>query len=272
MSIMYATSYDTGYYFYKIAGEEIGSLTGVFQQGNRENLIVFSDEYFEKAQKMWESRNIWTGESIEDEAGRIENVTIYQGATKLVLLNCNENNLDSILIEMEGFSKRHKDLERQVYINEYDTSVLYCYAKEDAVKKLNSERILRVTMNLFVIILFFVMRLVLILIKILSEKDENEKRLEFLTCMGMRQKNRIRLVRKELLRYYFIFPIGIAIGVAIIFTRAVFQARIYTAMDIIAYLKIMIPLWSAYFTILLIILYVMVSIYVYKMEKVNKNK
>ena len=88
--------------------------------------------------------------------------------------------------------------------------------------------------------------------------------------MGMRQKNRIRLVRKELLRYYFIFPIGIAIGVAIIFTRAVFQARIYTAMDIIAYLKIMIPLWSAYFTILLIILYVMISIYVYKMEKVNK--
>ena len=47
-----------------VAGEEIGSLIGCFRQGNLENLVVFSDVYFEEAREMWKYTNIYTGDFI----------------------------------------------------------------------------------------------------------------------------------------------------------------------------------------------------------------
>ena len=67
-----------------IEGEEIGSLIGCFRQGKLENIVVFSDAYFKKAQGMWKYTNILTGDKIEEKALRIDGVTIKQGPTKLV--------------------------------------------------------------------------------------------------------------------------------------------------------------------------------------------
>lgn len=63
--------------------EEIGSLIGCFRQGKLENIVVFSDAYFKKAQGMWKYTNILTGDKIEEKALRIDGVTIKQGPTKL---------------------------------------------------------------------------------------------------------------------------------------------------------------------------------------------
>ena len=52
---------DTAFRYRKIVGEEIGSLTGAFRQGLRENIIVFSDEYFEVAKDLWEITDINSG-------------------------------------------------------------------------------------------------------------------------------------------------------------------------------------------------------------------
>ena len=61
-----------------IEGEEIGSLIGCFRQGKLENIVVFSDAYFKKAQGMWKYTNILTGDKIEEKALRIDGVTIKQ--------------------------------------------------------------------------------------------------------------------------------------------------------------------------------------------------
>lgn len=74
-----------------IEGEEIGSLIGCFRQGKLENIVVFSDAYFKKAQGMWKYTNILTGDKIEEKALRIDGVTIKQGPTKLVLIQATQN-------------------------------------------------------------------------------------------------------------------------------------------------------------------------------------
>lgn len=42
-------------------------LTGAFRQGSEENLVVFSDEYFEKVQDDWKKYNWITGDPVEEE-------------------------------------------------------------------------------------------------------------------------------------------------------------------------------------------------------------
>ena len=44
-----------------VAGEEISSLTGCYSTPKCENLIVFSDEYFKKAQNEWKDIEALTG-------------------------------------------------------------------------------------------------------------------------------------------------------------------------------------------------------------------
>lgn len=58
----------------------------MFPSGKLENIVVFSDAYFKKAQGMWKYTNILTGDKIEEKALRIDGVTIKQGPTKLVLI------------------------------------------------------------------------------------------------------------------------------------------------------------------------------------------
>ena len=41
-------------------------LTGAFRQGSEENLVVFSDEYFEKVQDDWKKYNWITGDLVEE--------------------------------------------------------------------------------------------------------------------------------------------------------------------------------------------------------------
>lgn len=261
------------YNLYRVKGEEIGSLTGVFRQGNRENLVVFSDEYFETAKDFWETTNIYNGEYIENEEERIPDVTTFQGITKLVLMNAAEEDMESLSEELEVFEQKHLDEEDEVYGNAYlgtrgiyDLSVSYHYIKTDSMKNLTRERVMKVTMNVLLIVLFFVMNLILVLIKMLSEMDLNRRRAEFLNRMGMRKKDRIRLVKKEVSRYFYLLPISISVVFAGIFTIIVFHARMYTKLNVFAYLKIMFPVWGIYLSALTVAMWMMSTIYAYRVE------
>ena len=259
------------YQFYQVKSEEIGSLMGVFRQGTRENLVVFSDEYFETAKELWKTTNILTSDRIENEEERINGLTIYQGVTKLVLINGKEEEMEQIAAEMDIFEENHLAEEDLVYralsgSGVYDSSVSYHYMKTDAVSNLATERLMKITMNGLVIVLFFVMNLMLVLIKMLSEMDLNKKRAEFLNCMGMYRKDRIRLIRKEIFEYFYLLPTSVAAGLAVIFTALVFHARMYTKADIFAYLKMMLPMWGVYLIAMSVIMWMMVTIYAYKVE------
>lgn len=261
---------NVSYQFYKVKSEEIGSLIGVFHQGMKENIIVFSDEYFEKAKDLWKISHVYRGIYIEEGEG-VPGKTIHQGITKLVLMNTEEKYLEDIEKELQEFEEKHLEEEKAVFkeyakSGVYDLSVSYHYLKQAAVKNLQTERIMKITMNGLVIVIFLLMNLMLIVIKLLSEKDINQRRTEFLTCMGMRRKERIRMVRIEIVRYFYIVPVILAVLFSGIFTVCVFHARMYSLAVIKEFVSYLVPFWSGYFIVNLIVIWLLATIYAYRME------
>lgn len=219
----------------------------------------------------WKDYNFYDGKLIENEEEKIEGMTIYQGMTRLVLMKADENVLGQIDKKLDDFEERklqeEKDLFKIYYKKGvYDYSVSYHYMKDAAVKNLLTERLMKMTMNGLVIIVFFLMNLMLVIIKLLSEMELNLRRTEFLTCMGMRKKERIRLMRKELLHHYYLLPAVAAAFFAVIYTACVFHARMYSQVDISAFLGNMIPLWIGYFILNTLVMWIVATVYAHRIE------
>lgn len=146
------------------------ALTGIMCQGERENIVVFSDNYFEQVRK--------SVLSLE-----------YSGPTELALVKTDEDTLGKIKPELQAFQERH-------YIDErYDSKVKSYYLKEDARTRLYAELNMRRVMTELLIPLFFMAAVLLIKIKFMTERTANLRRTEFLSCMGMRKKDRTSIMR-----------------------------------------------------------------------------
>lgn len=232
---------DTGFAFKQIKGEEIGSLTGVFGQGKWDNLIVFSDEYFEVAKELWKTTDPVTGKILSEE--QMESLKgnedyFVQGPSKLVLIRAKEKEIGEIEEVLQEFRMRHKEDES------YDPSVQSCYLKDNAVLKLRTERIMKTTLNVMMFGVFVAVYFVLLIVKILMERQVIRKRTEFLRCMGMKKKDRKHLIFREVYYYYYLLPAVTAISGTLIFTGLVFYARQYRMEDMKAYLGYAVPLWG----------------------------
>lgn len=264
---------DVAYKAYQVKGEEIGSLIGAFRQGMKEDIVVFSDEYFAKAQEFWKTTDVYTGEQIEKEEERIEGLTISQGITRLVLMNAEEEQLPVIEQVLGKLEERHQEAERSLFDRYlvgrgvYDASVSSYYMKEEAVTNLLTERVMKATMNMIVISVFSVMSILLVMIKLISEKELNQRNTEFLTCMGMRRKERIHLIKAEILRYCYLVPIMAAVVFSGVFTICTVHARMYTWEEIQKVFGYMLPIWLGYVVLSGVTLWVIVSIYIYRMER-----
>lgn len=235
---------DTAFRYRDIVGEEFGSLTGAFRQGLRENIIVFSDDYFEVAKDMWEIIDVNSGILTTSEyyEWRYKDFGMTRkGPTTLVLFEeIPEDKMEIVEQYMEMFKERHADDDA------YDASVSCCYWKQDGVNNLQTERFMKMAMNALVIVIFFIMNIILVSIKMLSELDPNRRRADFLTCMGMYKKDRDKLIIKEVLVDHHFLPLVISMVSALAFTFVVFKARMYSAADIQNYMRLMIPMWAAY--------------------------
>ena len=235
---------DTAFRYRTIVGEEIGSLTGAFRQGLRENIVVFSDEFFEVAKDLWEITDVNSGILTNSERYEVlhsETGMTKKGPTTLVLFeDIPAEKMEIVEKYMQEFRERHADDEA------YDASVSSFYWKKDGIKNLQTERFMKMVMNTLVIAIFFIMNIILVSIKMLSELDPNRRRADFLTCMGMYKKDRDKLIIKEVLVDHHLIPLVISMVSALAFTFVVFHARIYTAADIQNYIKLMVPMWAAY--------------------------
>lgn len=269
---------DVAYKAYQVKGEEIGSLIGTFRQGMKEDIVVFSDEYFAKAQEFWKTTDVYSGEQIEEKEERIEGLTISQGITRLILMNAEEEQLPVIEQVLERLEERHQEAERSLFDRYlvdrgvYDASVSSYYMKDEAVTNLITERVMKATMNTVVIGVFFVMNLLFVMMKLLSEKERNCKNKEFLTCMGMRKKERIHFVKAEILRYCCLLPMGVAAVFSGIFTICTVHARMYTWEDVQKVLGYMLPIWLGYVALSGVVLWMIVSVYTYRMEREKDDR
>lgn len=242
--------YDTGYDEwgdnmlsepYEVVGEETSALTGIMCQGERENIVVFSDTYFEQARKR---------------AMALE----YPGPTELVLVKTDEKTLKELEPDLEAFRKRHEIDER------YDAKVKSYYLKGDAKKRFLAELHMRKVMAELLIPLFFMAFVLLIKIKLMTERTANERRTEFLNCMGMRKKERTSIMRLEM-GIYFVTVLVISAAVSAGLIRGAFCARFYEAADILFMLKKIVPFVVCEMAEFGMILFFMTEREIWRLEK-----
>lgn len=267
---------EIGFKNYKVIGREIGSLVGSFRQGLRENIIVFSDEYFEQAKDFWKTVNIRTGQIIKEEEMRIPGLTIAQGVTKLVVMKVNEKDLSLVSNELNKLEKKHLNIENEIYHTMtlygdwasgiYDSTVSYVYAKHETIESIEIERVMKMIMSIASIGLFICMNFMVLIVKMLSEQGLNVRRQEFLKCMGMPFKERTELIKKEYFKYYCMIPVILASLSTLIYTKLVFDARMYTHTDIKNYLLQYMPMAIIYMVVYSIITYFIIKIYAKRLE------
>lgn len=224
----------TSFYIRQIEGEETDSLTGVFCQGERENLVVFSDAYFEKARDDWKVTHPYTGWILTPEEFEEEGIEPVQGPTRLVLVKAGEETLKKLEPELAAYKERHKTEEK------YDTKVRSYYLKSEVKQRIDAELQMRRNMSLLLMAAFFAASVLLLGIKMMTEKKVNIRRAQFLNCMGMKQKERKELLRSEMRVYYILTVLVSCVLSAGLITGTV-MARIYEAADISRLVRMIIP-------------------------------
>lgn len=224
-----------------VAGEEVASLTGNLKQGEHENIVVFSDEYYAKIQEMWKNTMYVTGETItEDEA--VEDATVHHWSDRLVLLNVEEKTKSAVEEQLKTFGDNH------AFDEKFDNEVRSWYSKDELIPQIKSERLMNIVVSMFIILVMMTVSFVLLYMKVESEMEEKKKQQEFLECVGMREKERLRVIRSEI-QYFFWIPFVIATIMVIVFTTLMWRIRMYTLVDCIAYTKVLTVVYLLYMAI-----------------------
>lgn len=208
-----------------IVGEEIGSLTGCYSTPKCENLVVFSDNYFEKARELWKTIDVQTSLTLEKykewmcEEGDPDPV-VMQGPTKLVLIRAKADDRKMIDKKLETLEEQHK------YIGNYDSTVRFHYSSETAIRDLKTERAMRLMVCIYIIGTLAIVEWIMLYAMWQMEKNEKKNRERFLAQMGMTLHERRRMNRRELY-VYFVIPTIVLTFSGTVFLRDVFRARIY---------------------------------------------
>ena len=126
---------------------------------------------------------------------------------------------------------------------------------------------MKMVMSMASIGLFICMNFMVLIVKMLSEQELNVRRQEFLKCMGMPCKERMELLRKEYFKYFCIIPLILASISAVIYTKLVFDARMYTHTDMKTYLLNYMSIAIIYMIVYCIASYVITNIYAKRLER-----
>lgn len=206
-----------------IAGEEIASITGCYSTPKCENIIVFSDRYFEKAQDEWMNVDVATGYSVEafmafmgDDAEPL----LVQGPTKLVLINTDEFHVKELDKELDAMEKDHQ------YIGNYDSSVHFHYSTPGEIEQVMVERAARISINVCIIVILFLMEVLLLYSKCQMELKEKRAREKLLCNLGMSYSERGRLLSKEI-NVFCIIPAAVLIFSSAVFLSGTYIVRMY---------------------------------------------
>ncbi|MGN1166706.1 MAG: FtsX-like permease family protein [Lachnospiraceae bacterium] len=222
----------------EVAGMERENLVGNFRQGEYENIVVFSDEYFSKVQDLWKTTNLLNGEALEEGEG-IEGVNMHHWPDRLVLINAQEKEKGAVEEKLKQFGEKH------VFDEKFDSVVRSWYSGDETLDQMKSERFMNIAVGFFIMMILTVVTLVLLYMKVESEMKEKIKQQEFLECMGMRTDERIRVIKSEL-EVFLWFPMAVATISAAVFTVIIWKIRMYSQADCISYGKMLAVVYLIY--------------------------
>ena len=222
----------------EIVSEEREALIGAYRQGRYENLIVFSDAYFESVKDFWKTTDLLTGEPVSEEEA-VPDVTIHEWPTQLKLVNVPEEyqeRADEILGEFR---------EVHAFDEEFDPLVKSAYIGSEGQHQREMERQMETLVNGIVLLMLLAVGIFLLRMKVKMDLPELKKDYRFMETFGMGEKERTRLMKREISRYVWI-PLLLGAGVSLVLTGILWKLRIYQTPDMAAYLKCGLLIWGVY--------------------------
>lgn len=218
-----------------IVSEERDSLIGIFQQGKQENLIVLSDEYFEKVwneissynQENWNER-----ESITDEEWMLYTVShtenLTEGPTVLLCMNVPDGKTKQITDQFEYLKEKNR------FDQLWDRSIQPYYEKSQMVQNTESEILLTWTANGFILLILMIMAVFQYFLFVKEEESNWKWDNDFLEKLGMKEKDRLKKIVFQL-RFFILFPMALALIGGVLFTVMTVRARFFIATEIAQY-------------------------------------
>lgn len=192
----------------EIAGEEKTIITGALLQGSQENILVFSDEYMKN-------------QSVS-----------YEGPGYLVLMNLTSQKAEPEVEKMlEGFKERH------VQDEQFDNEIQSCYEKDELMSQVTKGRVMHTTVNMFIMAVLLVAGTILFYMKVESEMEEKKRQHTFLSLIGMSPRERRGMIRYEFVNF-LVIPLVLAAVIIGIFSYLTFSLRMFTATDMMQYMKV----------------------------------
>lgn len=194
---------------YDMKSSERSILTGMFQQGRQENIVVFSDEVFD---------------------GLYHNGTGNEGPTRLKLIKCGEENYGKIERELGTFAERHKNDAA------WDDRIQPYYAKRTSAAETDAEHYFKKTACLAVLAGLLTGSFFIFFIKYGLEKEELVRKFSQLKCVGMAKKRRVGLLKGEMAKIIWGSYLS-AMILSLPFVCAAAKLRMFKAGETAAYLK-----------------------------------
>ena len=145
---------------------------------------------------------------------------IIEGPTKLVFIQADKKYIDQIDKELESKEAKHK------YIGNYDSTVKFHYSSKTAITDMKTERAVKSMICVYIIITLSILNWIMLYAMNEMEKKEKAEREKFLVSMGMDQKERKKMNKREWY-IYWIVPTIILIISTILFMRDTMAARMY---------------------------------------------
>lgn len=221
----------------KVVSEEKDILTGVFFEGQQENLVVLSDEWFDEVYSEimeWNSKNMELRMETQDaqwdayleEHGK--NMT--EGQTTLFVWDVPEEEYDSMMEEL-GFLKEKYPMDTS-----WDPTAGPLYGARSYVGGIEPVRLENQIVSILTIVILLSFGLLQAYIKTESEMEEIIWQDLFLQRVGMKGKERRKLVRSQV-QMNFRISIFVAGVISVIMWATTCAVRYYNGMETLAFLE-----------------------------------
>lgn len=222
---------------YLLKGEERNLFIGHLQGGYQENVIVFSDEQFNKLRSN------------------------TNGPKYICFVNCPQSMRESVEESLEAYTASHisQNEEQDEYGYNYDQKIKAVYNTEIYMNDEQSENILKLTVNFLAFLALVFATWFIQFIKYASDSDYVKRKGEFLRCLGMKEKEIKKTIFGEL-SITRIVSIGPGIVFSLIFTYVSLQVRFYTLEEMVWHLKYYIIIALAYILIECFVLFGMYKV------------
>lgn len=203
---------------YKIAEEKRKIVFGRLTDVMYENIVVFSDEHFNKEYKNTD------------------------GIKYLMTINSNIKNDKALANYMENYKKTHNG-ERQI-----DGQVQSVYKSKDLNEDFQGDKIFKLIINISILVTFVIASIIIVFVHAFGNISYYKNRYEILSYLGKKKKNSNSIIRKEIMSFALL-PCILAIITSLVFIIITVYMRGFSYIEIISSCKIYISIMLIFLVI-----------------------